>query len=286
MADDAIISARHLTAGYGDTVILRDLTVDVRRGRVTCIVGGSGCGKSTFIKCVVGLLKPMEGTITVDGRNLFELSDAEQMRAMARIGMLFQQGAMLNSVPVHDNIALPLEIHTKLPREVVEEVIRLKLEAVGLSEARTKLPSELSGGMKKRAALARAMALDPELLLCDEPSAGLDPLTAAGLDQLILALKRTFGITVVVVTHELASIQTIADDVVMLAPGGRLVFAGTLAEAQAAEVPEVRDFFARRTPATDAATASLLDTLRGPGGRAPVAAAPSGTAPTGTRGGS
>lgn len=259
---EAVIEARHLTAGYGDNVILRDLTVDVARRGVTCIIGGSGCGKSTFIKCVIGLLAPMEGTITVDGRNLFELSDDAQSRAMARIGMLFQMGAMLNSITVRENVSLPLEIHTSLPRDVIDEMVQLKLELVGLGHAAYKRPSELSGGMKKRAALARAMALDPDLLLCDEPSAGLDPLTAAGLDDLIVQLKETFDMTVVVVTHELPSIDIIADHVVMLASGGRLVFSGPLAEAKVSTVPEVFQFFARSMPPEDAATSTLFDTLR------------------------
>ena len=261
--DDAIIQVRGLSAGYGDRLIIEGLSVDITRGRVTTIIGGSGCGKSTLLKCVIGLLRPVAGSIHVDGQELTELGDHELSLAMARVGLLFQAGAMLNSITVAANVALPLQLHTELPKDVIDEMVQLKLDLVGLGHAGKLLPSELSGGMRKRAALARAMALDPALLLCDEPSAGLDPLTSAALDDLLLQLKDTFGMSLVVVTHELASIEAIADDVVMLSPGGILRFAGSHDEARQSEEPHVRDFFGRRLPTADAGTASLYAALGG-----------------------
>jgi phospholipid/cholesterol/gamma-HCH transport system ATP-binding protein len=261
VGEGAIIEVRDLTAAYGDRVVLPSLSLDFGRERVTTIVGASGCGKTTLLKCIVGLLPPASGRILVDGVDLTTLEQDELSRALSRIGLLFQQGAMLNSVTVRDNVALPLREHTTLPADVVDEVVTLKLELVGLAHAADLLPSELSGGMRKRAALARAMALDPAVLLCDEPSAGLDPQTAAGLDRLILRLKDTFRMSVVVVTHELASIDAIADDVVMLGRGGVLRYSGTLDGATRCDDPEVRDFFGRRLPEAPGGTRPLLEAL-------------------------
>lgn len=263
MADaDPIVVIDHLTAGYGSRPILQDLSLQIRQARITAVVGPSGCGKSTLFKCIVGLLRPWSGTVRVAGQDLTAMDEDRLPQALARVGLLFQQGALLNSVPVRENVALPLREHTRLEEPVIQEIVRLKLQAVGLSHAIDLLPAELSGGMRKRAALARAMALDPDLLLCDEPSAGLDPPTAADLDALILRLKETFHMTVVVVTHELPSIDLIADDVVFLGRGGTLHFAGPLAEAKTCRVPEVLDFFARRPGTREEGTCSLLDLMR------------------------
>jgi len=260
---EPVISVRDLTAGYPGRPVLEHISVDVMPGRITCIVGPSGCGKSTLLKCIVGLLRPLSGSVFLLGQDLTTMDEQQVQSALSRVGLLFQQGAMLNSITVAENVALPLREHTSLPASVMAEMVRLKLELVGLAHAADLLPSELSGGMRKRAALARAMTLDPEVLLCDEPSAGLDPQTAAGLDMLILRLRETFGMTVVVVTHELPSIHKIADDVIMLGRDGRLRFAGTLADATRSDDPEVLDFFARREPEVPLGTSSLLDILQG-----------------------
>lgn len=255
---DPIIKVENLTAGYTRSPIIKDLSVDFARGKVSTIVGISGCGKSTLLKTIIGLLRPWEGKTSVDGNDLNELEGNALTFALSKIGLLFQAGAMLNSITVAENVALPLKEHTKLPMSVIREIVRLKLDMVGLGHAMEMLPSELSGGMRKRAALARAMVLDPAVLLCDEPSAGLDPQTAASLDELILSLQATFKMTVVVVTHELASIDKIADDVIMLGVGGNLLFDGSLEDAKECEVREVIDFFARNVPSQSARTNSLL----------------------------
>ena len=239
---EPVISIRNLTAQYGDLTVLDNINADIYPGEITVILGGSGCGKTTLIKNILRLVEPVAGSVKFWGEEVLDLDDIQMANILRKVGMLFQSGALLNSLSIYENISIPLELHTKLPRSLIDRIIKVKLNLVNLSEALYKFPSELSGGMKKRAALARAMALDPQILFCDEPSAGLDPLTSASLDELILSLKKQLKMTIVVVTHELASIHRIADKIIFLEQG-KMLFNGTLAEAQKAGIPQIDTFF-------------------------------------------
>jgi phospholipid/cholesterol/gamma-HCH transport system ATP-binding protein len=238
------ISIRNLHVAYGEREILHGVTFDVPVGETVVILGGSGSGKSTLLRTLVGLEAPTSGEIIVRGKNLHNLSSAEWRELRQHIGISFQSGALFGSMTVGENVALPLNEHTDLDPATIEIMVRLKLNEVGLDGYENYMPAQLSGGMKKRAAVARAMAMDPEILFFDEPSAGLDPIIAAGIDQLLLKLKEAFGITIIVVTHELASAFLIADRMVLL-DKGRIVANGTPADLQASTQPRVRQFLDR-----------------------------------------
>src|SRR6201987_3953405 len=239
-----MLSLRDLHVAYGDREILHGINFDVQRGETLVILGGSGSGKSTLLRTLVGLEKPSSGQIWIKGKNIAAIPDAEMDEIRKKIGMSFQGSALFGSMTVGENVALPLREHTKLEDSTIEIMLRLKLEQVGLEGFEYYMPSQLSGGMKKRAAVARALAMDPEILFFDEPSAGLDPIIAAGIDQLILELKRAFGMTIIVVTHELASAFLIADRMVLL-DKGYIVANGAPAELQASTQPRVRQFLDR-----------------------------------------
>jgi phospholipid/cholesterol/gamma-HCH transport system ATP-binding protein len=241
---DAMISLRDLRVNYGEREILHGLTFEVMRGETLVILGGSGSGKSTLLRTLVGLERPSSGEIWLRGKNLAVISDKEKNEIRKRIGMSFQGGALFGSMTVGENVALPLCEHTKLEEPTIEIIVRLKLDQVGLAGFENYMPSQLSGGMKKRAAVARAMSMDPEILFFDEPSAGLDPIIAAGVDELILELKKAFHMTIVVVTHELASAFLIADRMVLI-DKGNIVAMGTKEEMRSSTHPRVRQFLDR-----------------------------------------
>ncbi len=216
MSADAIIKVKDLSAGYGETALLEHVSFEVKRGEVFVILGGSGCGKSTLLKHLIGLLPPLAGEVLIDGGNLASASGEERQKILRRIGVGYQSGALFGSMTLAENITLPIEEFTTLPPEAREAIAWTKLKLVGLENFTAHLPAEISGGMQKRAAIARAMALDPQVLFLDEPSAGLDPVTSAELDALILQLRDALGVTFVIVSHELASIYAVADRVIML----------------------------------------------------------------------
>src|SRR6201998_1639245 len=248
---EAVISVHDLHVKYGEREILHGLSFDVLRGETLVILGGSGSGKSTLLRTLVGLERPSSGQIWIKGQDMATSSPDELDEIRKKIGMSFQGGALFGSMTVGENVALPLREHTKLEESTIEIMLRLKLEQVGLTGFEYHMPSQLSGGMKKRAAVARALAMDPQVLFFDEPSAGLDPIIAAGIDQLILELKKAFRMTIVVVTHELASAFLIADRMVLI-DKGNIVAIGTTQEMRSSVQPRVRQFL-DRVPEPDVA---------------------------------
>lgn len=239
------IEVKGLVTHYGDREILRNISLSIPKGKTTVILGGSGCGKSTLLRHLIGLLKPTSGSILINGRDVTAMNETALNEVRKKFGMLFQGAALLNSLSIADNVALPVKEHTRLENSTIQIMVRMKLDLVGLSGFGGFFPSQLSGGMKKRAGIARAMALDPEIIFFDEPSAGLDPVTAAGLDELILKLRDVFKMTIVVVTHELLSIFMIADYVIML-DAGSVIFSGTLEELKASGQPRIKMFLDRQ----------------------------------------
>jgi phospholipid/cholesterol/gamma-HCH transport system ATP-binding protein len=245
-SDDTLpaISVVDLRVSYGAREILHGISFDVRQGETLVILGGSGSGKSTLLRTLVGLERPTSGEVWIQGINTARISERELDAIREKIGMSFQGGALFGSMTVGENVALPLREHTGLEESTIEIMVRMKLEQVGLSKFQDFMPSQLSGGMKKRAAVARALAMDPEILFFDEPSAGLDPIIAAGLDQLIVNLKKAYSMTIVVVTHELASAFLIADRMLLI-DRGHIVAMGTKEELQTSTHPRVRQFLDR-----------------------------------------
>ncbi len=244
---EAIIRVENLSAGYDDVAILDNLNFEVRRGEVFGILGGSGCGKSTLLKHMIGLIPPVTGSVWIDGDDIITADDATMAKIRRRFGVMYQSGALFGSMTTLENVRLPLEEYTDLSDDTIDLIARMKLELVGLEAFTGHLPAELSGGMQKRAGIARAMALDPSILFMDEPSSGLDPVTAASLDATIRRLADSLGVTFVIVTHDLGSVFVAADRVILLDRRAR----GIIADDDPRKLrddsadPRVRAFFRR-----------------------------------------
>ena len=247
MSSEAQIEVHGLDMGYGSFILMRDLNFTVHRGDVFIIMGGSGCGKSTLLKILIGLKEPLRGRVKYGDVSLWEADPPERDLVMRRFGVLYQSGALWSSLTLAENVALPLQLYTTLSPAQMREIVSLKMALVGLAGFEEFYPSEISGGMRKRAALARAMALDPDILFFDEPSAGLDPVSARLLDDLILELRGSLGTTIVVVTHELASIFAIANNSIYLDVDSRTMTASGDPKKLLAESkdPKVRNFLTR-----------------------------------------
>ncbi|MDY6793389.1 MAG: ATP-binding cassette domain-containing protein [Thermodesulfobacteriota bacterium] len=249
MGNNAIIKVRKLTARYGEDVILHDVSFDVFAGEVLVILGGSGCGKSTLLRHMIGLNEPFSGNVWIDGADITSDDEASLHHALTKIGVLFQGSALFGSMTIEENVGLPIEEYSGLAPDAVHSLVGMKLDMVNLRGYENHMPAELSGGMKKRAGLARAMALNPKILFLDEPSAGLDPVTSAEIDELILHINKSIGTTMVIVTHELDSIFGVAQRVIMLDKSSQ----GIIAEGDPAylrdhsQIPIVRQFFNRKT---------------------------------------
>ncbi|HET9887274.1 MAG TPA: ATP-binding cassette domain-containing protein [bacterium] len=243
MHDDPIIEVRNVTTKFGSQMVHDNISLEVRRGEILALVGGSGSGKTTLLREILGLQPMSSGKIRLFGVDVATADDAQVNEVKRRIGVLFQRGALFGSLSVLENVGLPLREHTVLPSNLIDDIATLKISMVGLEEdAATKFPRQLSGGMVKRVGLARALALDPELLMLDEPTSGLDPVSARNLDELILDLKSSLGFTVLLVTHDLDSIRRVADRVAMLGHG-KLLAVGTVPELERSKDPAVREYF-------------------------------------------
>ena len=253
MGTKPVIEVRDLVAKYGEDVILDGISFDVYKGEIFVILGGSGCGKSTLLKHLIGLIRPDAGKVVVDGEDISDCDEVTYHKMLRKIGVLYQSGALLGSMTLAENVALPVKEYTDLPEDAVNTLVRMKLSLVDLNGYENHLPSQISGGMKKRAGLARAMALNPKILFFDEPSAGLDPVTSVELDHLIVRLNKSLGTTMVMVTHELESIFTVAQRVIMLDKRSR----GIIAEGSPTYLrdnsrnPFVKQFFNRTAEITE-----------------------------------
>ncbi|GJM44170.1 MAG: ABC transporter ATP-binding protein [Gemmatimonadota bacterium] len=268
-ASENAVEVRDVVTRFGRQVVHDGISFDIRRGEIFALVGGSGSGKSTLMREILQLERPTEGSIRVFGRDLQSLRGADALALKTRLGVLFQGGALFGSLTVLENIGLPLREHTTLDPKLIEQIGTLKIALVGLPpEAGSKYPSELSGGMIKRSALARALALDAELLLLDEPTSGLDPAGARALDRLVLQLRRSLGLTVLVITHDVESIRLVADRVGMLA-GGKLLALGPVAELENSADPFVRGYF-QGAAATASRTVHPPGRAGEPGGGGPA----------------
>jgi phospholipid/cholesterol/gamma-HCH transport system ATP-binding protein len=245
MSKEPLIQVQGLVARYEKLNVLEDVSFEVFSGEIFMIIGGSGCGKTTLMNHIIGLLEPFAGEILIAGENFSRSKEKDRLTILRKIGVLYQSGALFGSMNLLENVKLPLEELTQLPKDAIHEIAYNKLRMVGLSDFADYMPAEVSGGMQKRAAIARAMALDPKILFLDEPSAGLDPVIATELDQLIVNLSKTLGITFVIVSHDLASIYNIAERVILL-DKGRILAEGEPHDLQNHVDPLVRKFFERK----------------------------------------